>query len=83
MTETGIVVAVVEAVAAADGHDPVEAEPLYEYVNPDALTALCKQDGGEWSLTFQYAGHQVTVDHRSQIRVDGVTYTPDASNRFD
>jgi len=32
---------------------------------------------------LQFSDHQVTLTHGSQIRVDGVAYTPDVSNRFD
>jgi hypothetical protein len=83
MTETDIVTRVIQAVADADGVDPAELDPLYESLNPEALYALSEQDGREWSLTFQFSDHQVTVDHESRIRVDGVTYTPDVSNCSD
>ena len=83
MTEPDIVTEIVEAVAAADGVEPGELDALYEYVNPEALYALSDQDRGEWSLTFQFADHQVTVAHDSRILVDGIEYTPDVSNRFD
>jgi hypothetical protein len=83
MTERDIVRRVIEAVAAADGVDPAELDPLYEYINPKALYALCERDRGEWSLTFQFSDHQIIVTHDSQILVDGVAYSSDISNRFD
>jgi len=83
MPEHDIVAEVVEAVAAADGVDPAELDALYEYINPEVMHLLCEQERGEWSLTFQFADHQVTVNHDSQILVDGIAYTPDVSDRFD
>ncbi|WP_135535214.1 HalOD1 output domain-containing protein [Halostella pelagica] len=83
MTEPDIVSKIVKAVAAADGVDTAELDSLYEYINPEALYTLCEQERGEWSFTFQFSDHQVTVTHDSQILVDGVAHTPDVSNRFD
>jgi len=83
MTAPDIVTEIVEAVAAADGVDPTELDPLYEYINPEALVILAKQERGEWSLTFQFSDHQITVSHDSRILVDGVAYSPDVSNSFD
>ncbi|KPN29393.1 hypothetical protein SY89_00106 [Halolamina pelagica] len=83
MTDPDIVTEIVEAVAAADGVDPTELDPLYEYINPEALVILAKQERREWSLTFQFSDHQVTVSHDSRILVDGVAYSPDVSNSFD
>jgi hypothetical protein len=79
MAETDIVTRIVEAVAAADGVDPAELDPLYDYMNPEVLHKISRQERGQWSLTFQYSDHQVTVSHDSRILVDGVAYTPNAS----
>ena len=83
MGQTDIVAGIVKAVAAADGVEPADIDPLYEYMNPEALYSLSEQDGGEWSLTFQYSDHQVTVTNGSQVVVDGVAYTPNVSSTFD
>lgn len=79
MDESDIVFKVAKAVAATDGVEVAELDALYDYLNPEALDKLCEQERGQWSLTFQYSDHQVTVTHDSQILVDGVAYTPDAS----
>jgi hypothetical protein len=78
VTEPDIVADVMEAVAAVDGVDLAELDVLYNYIDPDALDALSEQ--GEWTLTFQFSDHQITVNHESQILVDGVKYTPDTLN---
>lgn len=80
MTRTDVV-GVVEAVAAADGVDPADLEPLHEYVDPDVLSRLHEQENGEWSFTFRYVDHQVTLTHDGRILVDGVAHTQDASTR--
>lgn len=52
--------AVVEAVATAEGVDPVDVEqPLYEVVDVDALDKLLVDCPGR--LTFEYYGYEVTL----------------------
>lgn len=79
MEESDIVMEVLEAVAAADGVEPAELEVLYDYIDPEVLYKLSEQDRGQWSLTFQFSDHQVTVTHDLQIFVDGVAYSSDVS----
>lgn len=63
--------AVVEAVADAEGTDPLELEPLYETVDPDALDALFSGiDGepiGEGEVSFTYHGYEVSVDSEGSV----------------
>lgn len=80
MARTDVIAAdVIYAVATADGVDPSDLDPLYEYLDPDVLDQLSNQDRTKWSLTFQYLDHQVTVTHEEQILIDGTVYTPDIS----
>lgn len=81
MTQTDIVTRIVKAVAAADGVDPAELDSLYEYIDPEILEKLSQQEKGEWSFTFRYSDHQITVTHDAQILVDGVPHTSDVSTR--
>ena len=81
MTQTDLVVKVVEAVAAVDGINPAELDSLHEYIDPEILENLYELDRGEWSFTFQYSDHQVTVTHDEQILVDGRLQTSDVSTR--
>ena len=74
MTETDLVVKVVEAIANADGVDKEELDPLYTYIDPGMLEDLSGREMGEWSFTFQYADHQVTITQDEQIFVDGELY---------
>lgn len=74
-----IATTVIRAVAAADGVDPSDLDPLYEYLDPDVLEQLSDQDKTEWSFTFQYLDHQVTVTHEEQILIDGTAYALDIS----
>lgn len=57
------VTAVVTAITAVDGCDPTDLPPLYEAIDPDALTRSFPPngDGGVDRLVFQYAGYDVTV----------------------
>ncbi|AGB38242.1 HalOD1 output domain-containing protein [Natronococcus occultus] len=75
MTETDLVVKVVEAIANVDGVDQEELDPLYTYIDPGMLENLSGPEKGEWSFTFQYAAHQVTITQDEQIFVDGELYT--------
>lgn len=61
---------VVYAVANADGVDPIDLAPLYDTIDPEALDALF-DDGGEGTITFTYAGHEVEVT-ADGAAVDGV-----------
>jgi hypothetical protein len=79
MAQTDIISEVIEAVAEADGMEPTELDMLHEYIDPSILRKLAEQERAEWSLTFQYSDHQVTVTDQSQILVDGVPYSPEAS----
>jgi hypothetical protein len=66
--------AVVEAVATAEGVDPIELNPLNDTIDPDALDALFASTGprgdasvGEVSLHF--GGHHVTVRGTGELLV--------------
>lgn len=71
-------IAVVHAIAAHRGVDPVELPPLYEWIDPDAIDALFEptRTGGprRGRLEFEYDGHTVAVDC-----TDGVTIAIDGS----
>lgn len=78
MTPDDIVGSIVDAVAATDGLEPEELEPLYEYVDASVFETLYDQESAEWSFTFQYSDHQVTLTHEGEIIVDGRVHTSDA-----
>lgn len=66
--------AVVTAVATLDGTSPVELDPLYDVVEPDALDALItharRTDAtGTHELRFSYEGYDVDVSSDGRIRV--------------
>lgn len=65
-TRTSTSQAIVEAVAAEVGTDPLDLEPLYRAVDPDALDSLTAdrdpRDGrSEAVVEFSYAGCDVLV----------------------
>jgi len=74
MNRFDLLTEVVEAVADADGIEPVDVEPLHNHLNPEVLVALGKSDNGDWSFTFQYTDHQITVTAESQVFIDGRLY---------
>lgn len=65
--------AVIEAVATAAGDDPLEIEPLYSVVDPDALDALLNRTDrdreGNVSVTFPFHGYEVTVWRYGRIHL--------------
>ena len=69
--------AVVEAVAAEEGIDPVELRrPLHEVIDPDALDRLVdsyadRPGAVPFEVSFSYYGHAVTVSSGGTVRVDG------------
>jgi hypothetical protein len=58
---------VVTAVAEVTGCDPIELDPLYEYIDPDAMDALFHPrsnddvDQSELHIEFSYTTYRVTV----------------------
>ncbi|WP_254764449.1 HalOD1 output domain-containing protein [Natrinema marinum] len=57
---------IVTGVAALEGIDPMELPPLFEAVDPDALTAIfaTTESGGlrSGSVRFTYADHRISVE---------------------
>ena len=77
--DDGVSIAVVYAVAATRGVDPLEVPPLYDWIDPEALDALFDQaivptaDGRNRHVEFRYDGHDVTISATDdlEIRIDG------------
>lgn len=64
--------AVVRAVAAETGRDPLQLQPLYEVLDPDALDSLCSTgDSGTTParIEFRYAGCEVRVSGDDEVAV--------------
>lgn len=63
---------VVEAVASAEGVDPLDLEvPLYEAVDPDALDALFQSGTTvEGRVEFEYYGYEVAVTGDGCVTLD-------------
>ena len=65
--------AVIEEVAAVRGVDPLDLEPLYSVVDPDALDALFRRTGGSASASptvhFTMAGCEVLVHGDGAVAV--------------
>lgn len=63
--------AVLELVASISDEDPVDLEPLYDYVDPDALDALFDPDRGgpASSVTFEFDVDTVTVHGDGTVAV--------------
>ena len=70
--DTDLSVAVIEAVASVSGRDPTEIEPMYEYVDPDALDALFesgeRRTAGS-TVSFPVADHLVVAHSDGEIAV--------------
>lgn len=71
--------AVVTAVAAVDGERPLELDPLYDAIDPDALNTLFEHarrvGDSTQRLRFPYAGFDVSVRSDGRIRITGVPAT--------
>ena len=65
--------AVITAVSAATGTDAMELPPIYDAVDPDALTNLVRPTGTRrfpGTVTFEDADALGTVDGRGTVEVD-------------
>lgn len=62
-TEISPTAAIVEAVASVDGRPQTELNPLYDTIDPDALTELVDRStsSDDIELTFPFESYQVTV----------------------
>lgn len=69
--ESCITQAVVEAIAEAEGIDPLElAPPLYDVVDPDALENLFTNSQALGKLIFNYKDYEVSVFSDGFISVE-------------
>ena len=56
-----IFAAIVETLADLEGVDPINLEPIYDYVNPAAFTELRRQQRSQWQLTFYTETYEIRV----------------------
>ena len=79
----GLTLAVVRAIAVADGVEPHELDySLHDYVATDAVRSMAATDNDDWKLTFEVPDHVVTLHGAGAIAVDGETvHESDALNR--
>ena len=69
-TETAVSYRVIQQVAAATGTDPLDLDPLYETIDPEALDAVFDTaTPPEASVTFTLADCEVTVYGSGEISV--------------
>lgn len=57
---------IVGAVADATGVDPLDLDPLYEVIDPEALESIFRNGahtGGDITVSFEYAGCTVFVSN--------------------
>lgn len=62
---------VVKRVAAFKGTEPVDLEPLYAVINPDALNQLFTDRHGSGRISFMYCDCEVIVEADGQVLVQG------------
>lgn len=63
---------IVDAIADATDTDPLELDPLYEVVDPEAMERFLESDPtGAATVVFTYHGHAVEVRSDGAIAVDG------------
>ncbi|WP_049927578.1 HalOD1 output domain-containing protein [Halopiger goleimassiliensis] len=53
--------AVIDVVASLEGVDPLDLDPLYDSMDPDALDSICREDGFT-ELAFTYCNRSITID---------------------
>lgn len=76
---------VITAVATAIDADPLEMEPLYESIDPDALDRLCQPSNASSTLQLQFsvAGCEVAVRGDGTVTVTPPAATEDRSGESD
>ncbi len=68
---------IIRVVAESDGRSREDLEPLYEAIDPDALTALFapRADGSSRAVgdvSFEYADYWVTVSSEGAVEIDAI-----------
>lgn len=64
---------IVRSVAAVTGKPPLEFEPLYTVIDPDALGQVFEKSSrsseihGEVDVTFGFASHEITIESGGEI----------------
>lgn len=65
--------AVVEVYAVATNQDPSTVEPLFDFVDPDALDTLVRSNGAasadDTVVSFTLSGRRITVDGSGTVTV--------------
>jgi len=77
--------AVVDLIAEETGIGPLELDPLYNAVDPEALDAICADSSGFSRFKFEYAGHTVVIDGTDdgvEISLEPVTIGANGSSGF-
>lgn len=70
---------VIDALADATDTDPLELDPLYDAIDPEALDQFVRGDAGDSvSVQFVYDGHAVEVQGNGSVVVDGMVYDDDS-----
>ena len=68
---------IIRVVTESDDRSREDLEPLYEAIDPDALSALFapRADGssrGGGKVSFEYAGYWVTVSSKDAVEIDAI-----------
>lgn len=65
-------VAIVNAVADANGVEPLELDiVLEEYIDVESVRQLMAHESSNWTLSFELPENTVTITGNGYIRVDG------------
>lgn len=67
--DVGPATAVLETIGAAMDCDPLTLDPLYEYVDLDALDALVRSAAAPAAVTFRFQSYRVRVDSAGEVVV--------------
>jgi hypothetical protein len=70
---SSVIAVVTEAVAAVNGCDVLELDPLFEAVDPDFLATMVANRDWDAELTFAYEGHSVTVSSDGEVAISRLT----------
>ena len=76
--------AVVRTISTVTERNPLEIEPLYSSIDPDALDDLFGANGrstGAKSVAFEHDDHEIQITDGDTIVVSGATVEPPAAIR--
>ncbi|WP_247730693.1 HalOD1 output domain-containing protein [Halovivax limisalsi] len=69
----GSVLSIVSRVADEAGVEPTDLPPLYDAIDPEALSRLAESASGPLTVRFEFAGYEIRIDEAGDVELSPAT----------